>query len=1097
MSFLRLRRWWLMVAVCLTSFLLSTTCEPTEADAEDAPRIAELRTARWIEPRLTSSVAWGPCTRLPQDETEVVSQSDCQAPHVSQSGVSLGIEACEQMTKTHAEAVKTLITRPACIDAVVEQLDQLAHTQKRAALWNDLSAAYYVRGQKDDRPSDLLRALDAAQRSAAIDSTFAPAQFNLALADEALGFPERARAAWNRAARLDRTAWAAEAGRRRDAIDRATTRANAQQWTVNRQQLADAIHAGDRSAIAQLIRPFPAAAQRHVEEVLLPGERWRDAALIAAELAKVTGDRYLRDTVASITAAQGSRRALIRRGLAAFGKARGFDRAFKTQPAAAAYRESAEAFAKSGCPMEIGARLGYAIQAYRLSEDKREPKAMLERISREAKQRGYGNVWARAESNLANLLQIDGQYLDAIAHYDVALEEFRRMHDDEDLANVHMRKAGIFRVLGHEEAALIETFRARQYASKLVDMTARHLLAGVTAATVLALDFPSIAFDYQSDFLNALLEEMAKEPGDEQIRSGMRVNLAIAKRARAAIRLHLGDQAGAEREIDEASAIAEQQSDRKIRNALLARIEEAKGEAALPAHPEAAIEAFGRALRLSGPVRYRTFQTILLVRQAEAYRLAGNGAAAERNLRAALKELNAEETDLLDGRRRGQGEGLWADYFSRFQETYYVLIRLLIATGRKSEALAYAEKSRAYEPLKLVLELPVGDETLRKIDMRSVNPRAPQMIQSALPPGTFIIEYEVGKDQTFAWIISHDELELRTLSAGRAAVEEWTHRLQHKAAAGDIAGFENALSTPFRALLDVPIDAVSKMKNGHMPGRRLVIVPDRFMHGLPFAALRNAHGRYLVQDFPISVVASATLYAIALGRQETLAANTDGPTELLVGDPAFDKKLDLTQGLDRLPFAHAEAVDIAALYGPKAKVLLDDHATVPAFLEAAKDSTIIHFAGHAIVNRHAPFGTLLLLAPAKHHNGLLYTDELLTRLELTRARLVVLAACSSAGGVPVGPEGLAPLVRPFVAAGVPAVVGSLWTINDRASQKVMVAFHERYKEGHDAAEALQLAQLGFVTDKNPAMPSLVWASFQTSGYAASPFHARKQLETGR
>jgi CHAT domain-containing protein len=191
--------------------------------------------------------------------------------------------------------------------------------------------------------------------------------------------------------------------------------------------------------------------------------------------------------------------------------------------------------------------------------------------------------------------------------------------------------------------------------------------------------------------------------------------------------------------------------------------------------------------------------------------------------------------------------------------------------------------------------------------------------------------------------------------------------------------------------------------------------------------------------------------------------------------------------MKRLGRARREAEIAGTLYEPDAVVLVDRDATVPAFLRLARDRSIVHVAGHAVVNRRPPFGTLLLMAPSDSHNGFLYADELLRELELDRARLVVLAACSSAGGYPVGPEGLAPLVRPIVAAGVPAVVGSLWTIDDAWSQKVLLEFHRHYRNGFDAARALQLAQIHYLRNGSDAMPVLAWAPFQIIGHAASPF----------
>jgi CHAT domain-containing protein len=166
------------------------------------------------------------------------------------------------------------------------------------------------------------------------------------------------------------------------------------------------------------------------------------------------------------------------------------------------------------------------------------------------------------------------------------------------------------------------------------------------------------------------------------------------------------------------------------------------------------------------------------------------------------------------------------------------------------------------------------------------------------------------------------------------------------------------------------------------------------------------------------------------------------PSALLAGDPAFDP--ELAPGLGRLPAAQREVANISEVYAPLAEPLLGSNATVERFLARARDKSIVHFAGHSIVNPREPSRSLLLLAPSATHRGALEARELLTKLDLRRTRLVFLSACSSAGGYPVGPEGVAPLVRPLIAAGVPAVAGSLWDVEDATAGRVSVSFHRRY-----------------------------------------------------
>lgn len=1056
--------------------------------------VPELERARWVEPRLTASSVWTRCTAS-WPAGRVLEEVRCdKAPHESPSDVSPVAGMCDMPTTSHAEALQAMVSRQVCVDAAIDRLSALAGERRDAGVVSDLAAAYYVRAQRDDQPSDLLRSLEAAEQAVSMNATLPAARFNLALAQQSLGFSDAARDSWKRAARLEQSPWAAEAAERANEIERAALRRAATTWSLNERRLAEAESLGAETVQA-LVKPYPAAAQRHLEENVLPA--WgaaylthhsedaarllRRASVIAEALATLTCDPYMRETVRRIESSRGAMLRTLASGHVAFGEARARDLAQDNPAAAAAYANAVRAFVRAESPLRAGAELGQAIQESLIQRDKQPHLSKLIELEPQVAARGYRNLWARVQANRANFLQVEGHYLEALDLFDAALATFRLMNDDENQANVHVRKAGIYRVLGHDEAALRETFLARRVADKLIVLRSRHALAGETASTAVALHFPRVALMYQSAFIDELLNDLANAPRDEKTKQEMRFNLALALSARASIRLILGDHETARAEIEQASSISREQGD-----PLRARIAEVRGEDALSADPKAAVAAFSEALTLAGPYHNRTFGAILRMRRAEAYRRMGLTALSNEDVSLGIKELNEEETQLLQRRPRGAGEGLWSDYFSRFQESYELLIEQLLTEQKKAEAFGYSERSRAFEPLKLVLDLP--PETTRTMSTRSADLKSLDEIRAALAPTTFLLEYQVGEHQTFVWILSHDDFDEIALPVGRQAIEAWIGALQREAVARDTSGFDSLLSAPFTALLRAPIARLERMKNGRASDRRLIIVPHRFMQGFPFSALRNpATNRYLVQDFSIATAASATLYVIAVERDRKLAAEHRVPKALLVGDPAFDTTLELARGLKRLPFARMEAEYAGELYAPHAKVLVDEQATVPTFLALSRDSDIVHVAGHAVVNPHAPFGTLLLMAPSANDSGLLYEEELLTKLRLDNTRLVVLSACSSAGGMPVGPEGLAPLVRPIIAAGVPGVVGSLWTINDAASERLLVEFHTYYRNGRDAATALQLAQIRFIEEQNRAIPVFAWSAFQVVGQASSPF----------
>ena len=72
------------------------------------------------------------------------------------------------------------------------------------------------------------------------------------------------------------------------------------------------------------------------------------------------------------------------------------------------------------------------------------------------------------------------------------------------------------------------------------------------------------------------------------------------------------------------------------------------------------------------------------------------------------------------------------------------------------------------------------------------------------------------------------------------------------------------------------------------------------------------------------------------------------------------------------------------------------------------------------------------------------------------------------------------LTRAFLYAGPPAVVTTLWPINDAASGVLMKAFYSHLREGQTTAEALRAAQLEVLAQDKWQTP-YYWAAFSLTG----------------
>ncbi|HUP59652.1 MAG TPA: CHAT domain-containing protein [Thermoanaerobaculia bacterium] len=684
------------------------------------------------------------------------------------------------------------------------------------------------------------------------------------------------------------------------------------------------------------------------------------------------------------------------------------------------------------------------------------------------------------QSARAHSLNRQSRNFESLSDYNAALEIFVHLRDADMIASTLRARVGIYRAMGQPELAWRESLQALPYAPRVGSTRRRQMVFTEAAETAAILGYARAALLYQDAALRTIQED-AKwiSPEDAEEEADLRRFLASARRVRAGIEVRLGWLEDAENDLVEATRLMEKGGSETV--ALQARMQEVRGQTLLPLNPSGAADAFTSALNAVARDELKSFRASLYAQRAEARRRSGREADAARDLGEALRELREEESRILRDRERGEGENLWSAYFSRFDDTYERLIEQL-GSGDGEKAFDYKERSLAYEPLNLILTLDVTPPSFRRLVPRG-EPMTLAAIAAELPPGTALLQYAVLKNETHAWIIRRNRATHLAWKLSRAEVERFSELMQRAVRERDANLMHRTSKQVFEALIEKPLAAAGADMG------RLVIVPDGAMHGLPFAALYDSKAKeYLIEKAPIELAGSATLYIFSLHRDDAFPPAS--PSALLIGDPAFDEESDLARGMERLPGALAEVEQIRRAYAPlmPVEVRTGADATFAAMLELARNRTVIHFAGHSMVNEEQPWRSVLLLARSGGDSGAVEAAELVRKLRLDRTRLFVLAACSSAGGLPVGPEGVAPLVRPLIAAGVPAVMGSLWDVEDATAEKLSVSFHRYYGKGSDAAAALQAAQRDMLRNENPGLRSvLAWAPFQVIGHASSPF----------
>jgi CHAT domain-containing protein len=440
--------------------------------------------------------------------------------------------------------------------------------------------------------------------------------------------------------------------------------------------------------------------------------------------------------------------------------------------------------------------------------------------------------------------------------------------------------------------------------------------------------------------------------------------------------------------------------------------------------------------------------------RASLLRQEGRTEEARKDFETALKKIDSNAKNLSSVADRY----LWNLEISHL---YRSLIELEMKQDRGRDALEAWEWYRATPLRRLSRELDVFDpftvekkvkELVRKEDTRTV------LSYSILPDGVAI------------WVMHNGEVE-PVFQPGRT--EDLLRRARHLTVLcmdrnSDLPLLQQEAGQLYARLV-APIAArIASTKN-------LVIESDEVLGNLPFEVLLSPEGRYLGESRSITY-SPGLLYGTYLRDAGSLSARS---RVVAVGSTATLKNAE--PPLEPIPEVRGEAQAIAdqfldgvPLKGKDASV-----SRLETFLPKAE---IVHLAAHGIVTSQNE-GLLLYAGKdtaASTDDTVLWSASHV-RLELfQRAKLVVLAACSSGQNMQSRTETRGGLVRALLAARVPNVVASRWNVNSKFTSDLMAEFYLQLTRGSTVSSAMAAAAMQMRGKLHKAHP-YYWAAFAVVG----------------
>jgi CHAT domain-containing protein len=349
----------------------------------------------------------------------------------------------------------------------------------------------------------------------------------------------------------------------------------------------------------------------------------------------------------------------------------------------------------------------------------------------------------------------------------------------------------------------------------------------------------------------------------------------------------------------------------------------------------------------------------------------------------------------------------------------------------------------------------VRRENLEQASLMTVEPVTLQEVRGLLPGGVTLLEFLVTASEMVLWVVDAQRTEVLRIPIPRrelvAEVRAFRRAIEDQAPLPEVQAKALRL-----------YDRLLGVARPHLRGDRLLIVPHDVLHYLPFGALRSPDNRWLIEDYTLTTLPSASVLKYLGGKGAGA-----GTRVLAVGNPDIGPALALR-------FAEREAQAVGARY-PGATVLMRRDATEPRVKALSGPAGLLHFATHAELNENDPLSSALLLVPEGLDDGRLEVRKIFG-LDL-HARLVVLSACETGLGKLSRGDELVGLQRAFLYAGAPAVVTTLWKVDDRASFRLMEHFYAHLDAAGPAA-ALRAAQRATMSEfPHP----FAWGAFGLTG----------------
>jgi len=738
------------------------------------------------------------------------------------------------------------------------------------------------------------------------------------------------------------------------------------------------------------------------------------------------------------------------------------------QQAIVLFSKSRELFAKSGDEVEnlfAETLIGYS---YLRIPDPQKAIPIFERLSRVFEAKQYRSFYAQSVFAMADAVSSLNEFSKVLDYTRRSLVLSEQIQDHANVIRCLTAQTSTQIVVGNYSESLAAAFRALSLAETIPpDAKLTWPIYHEAAIDFYFLEMPNVALQFENEALRLALA--AKLPFQAS-RSFDRLALIHERLKNYDKALEYSEQGRAE---------GLKLSDGPLKTNVLAhsalnfgRLYRETG------NPERALESYDRAIGLYQQIKLDIYQYQARKGKLLAHIQLGDDASVEAELDTVVDWFERNREKIAEESYRNK-------FFDTGQNAYDIAVDFQYSRKQDwAKAFYYAEASRARSLLDLKSTGAQLTGDVRNPELQISNSASSlklSQIQEQMPQQSQLVQYSLLDDKVIAWVVTKDNLKSGHTMISRGELDEKIQKFSRMLAHPDSNQNEelNNLAKDLHTILIKPVESYLDT------GRQIAIVPDDNLSFVPFVALLSpTSGKYLIEDYAIQIASSATLFISSSAQAER--GKTDSEQLLIVGNPRFDRKQ--FADLPDLPGAEREAREIAKLYG--ATPLIGRDATAARVSQSVVDADIIHLATHALTDERSPLLSKLLLSEDEskdqitHHasRGSLQASEIYA-LKFPRTRLVVLSACQTGIERAYRGEGAIGLARPFIVAGVPVVVATLWPVESESTADLMISFHKHRKQGPlSTVAALREAQLEAIRNQQGrSIRNYSWAAFVAIG----------------